>query len=250
MANNYAVLRIEKLKSVSGATSRIKHNSREKGAPLTSPNNKKNVIQLIDLDKQKNYIKEGVSFSHGLKTHLHGKKLRKNACVAFEIVQTFSPGAISDSDLKKWSQKSFEWACKVFGSENLHSAFLHLDESTPHIHYVFYCETPDGRYCANDILRGPSHLRDLQTDYALEMGQFGLSRGLDKKITKARHEKTSRYWAENEQNIERLERYEKVFGDETVWDISQKIEFNSCLESDSQKLLERPKNIYFEDLER
>ena len=78
-------------------------------------------------------------------------------------------------------QKQFFADCTDFfaeryGKENVVSAVVHLDESTPHLHLNLMPVT-DGRLCAKELF-DRSALRELQTDFYEIVGKkYGLKRG-------------------------------------------------------------------------
>ena len=77
-----------------------------------------------------------------------------------------------------------------YGKENVVSAVVHLDESTPHLHLNLIPVT-DGRLCAK-VLFDRTALRDLQTDFYETVGKkYGLERG--KEGSTAKHLDTVAY---------------------------------------------------------
>ena len=92
-------------------------------------------------------------------------------------------------------QKQFFVDCTDFfseryGKENVVSAVVHLDESTPHLHLNLMPVT-DGRLCAK-VLFDRTALRDLQTDFYETVGKkYGLERG--KEGSTAKHLDTVAY---------------------------------------------------------
>ena len=78
-------------------------------------------------------------------------------------------------------QKQFFADCTDFfseryGKENVVSAVVHLDESTPHLHFNLMPVT-GGRLCAKELFDRTA-LRDLQTDFYETVGKkYGLERG-------------------------------------------------------------------------
>lgn len=93
------------------------------------------------------------------------------------------------------AQKQFFDDCTGFfaeryGKENVVSAVVHLDESTPHLHLNLMPVT-DGRLCAK-VLFDRIALRDLQTDFYETVGKkYGLERG--KEGSTAKHLDTVAY---------------------------------------------------------
>ena len=92
-------------------------------------------------------------------------------------------------------QKQFFADCTDFfseryGKENVVSAVVHLDESTPHLHFNLMPVT-DGRLCAKELFDRTA-LRDLQTDFYEAVGKkYGLKRG--KEGSTAKHLDTVAY---------------------------------------------------------
>lgn len=92
-------------------------------------------------------------------------------------------------------QKQFFADCTDFfseryGKENVVSAVVHLDESTPHLHFNLMPVT-GGRLCAK-VLFDRTALRDLQTDFYETVGKkYGLERG--KEGSTAKHLDTVAY---------------------------------------------------------
>lgn len=92
-------------------------------------------------------------------------------------------------------QKQFFADCTEFfseryGKENVVSAVVHLDESTPHLHFNLMPVT-DGRLCAKELFDRTA-LHDLQTDFYEAVGKkCGLERG--KEGSTAKHLDTVAY---------------------------------------------------------
>ena len=92
-------------------------------------------------------------------------------------------------------QKQFFTDCTEFFSErygkaNVVSAVVHLDESTPHLHFNLMPVT-NGRLCAKKLF-DRNALRDLQTDFYEAVGKkYGLERG--KEGSTAKHLDTVAY---------------------------------------------------------
>ena len=79
------------------------------------------------------------------------------------------------------TQKQFfddctEFFAERYGKENVVSAVVHLDESTPHLHFNLMPVT-GGRLCAKELFDRTA-LRELQTDFYEVVGKkYGLKRG-------------------------------------------------------------------------
>ena len=69
-----------------------------------------------------------------------------------------------------------EFFSERYGKENVVSAVVHLDESTPHLHFNLMPVT-NGRLCAKELF-DRNALRNLQTDFYEAVGKkYGLERG-------------------------------------------------------------------------
>ena len=109
---------------------------------------------------------------------------------------------ISPEAQKRFFDDCTDFFSERYGKENVVSAAVHLDESTPHLHFNLMPVT-NGRLCAKELFDRTA-LRDLQTDfyeavgkkYELERGKEGsTAKHLDtvafktKKMTEAAEEK-------------------------------------------------------------
>jgi len=118
--------------------------------------------------------------------------------------------------LKEWCADNLIWLRKTFGTENVVSAVLHMDEATPHIHAaVIPIVTGERRkvrekkpqkqnkrkyrtksvarprLCADDVM-SRIKLKEYQDTYAQAMAKYGLQRGIDG--SKARHVTTQEFY--------------------------------------------------------
>lgn len=83
---------------------------------------------------------------------------------------------ITAEQQKQFFADCTEFFSKRYGKENVVSAVVHLDESTPHLHLNLMPVT-NGRLCAK-VLFDRTALRDLQTDFYEVVGKkYGLKRG-------------------------------------------------------------------------
>ena len=116
------------------------------------------------------------------------------------VMNSFVVGAdrASFDGLSKLSQYNFFSDCAKFfeesyGTENVISAVIHVDESTPHMHLNLVPITPDGRLCSKQLFDKPQ-LQQLQTDFYEEVGKrWGLRRG--KEGSQKKHLSTAEFKA-------------------------------------------------------
>ena len=97
---------------------------------------------------------------------------------------------ITAEQQKQFFADCAEFFSERYGKENVISAVVHLDESTPHLHFNLMPVT-DGRLCAKELFDRKA-LRDLQTDFYEVVGKkYGLERG--KEGSAAKHLDTVAY---------------------------------------------------------
>ena len=123
----------------------------------------------------------------------------------------------AEGKLDQWCADNLTWLNKTFGADNVVSAVLHLDESTPHIHASvvpivtgerrkvrekreadkpgkkkYRKKSPDAaRLCADDVMTRIK-LKSYQDTYAEAMAEYGLQRGIDG--SEARHITTQEFY--------------------------------------------------------
>lgn len=193
--NLKAILRIQKLKNYAQISGVENHNSRH-SSPANADLQKKR-LQLVGYSSTVSTIK-------ALLNELQIKP-RKNAVLAAEYLLTASPEAFNDTaiDIDQWAESNIEFLRKKHG-RGLIAAWLHLDESTPHIHalVVPLLKKPDGsaKLCARDFFGGKQKLATLQTQYAQAMKKFGLERGI--KGSTANHKRIKSFYAELNQRVD------------------------------------------------
>lgn len=126
------------------------------------------------------YEKKYLSFIDERIKQLSPKRKIKDDAV---LITSFVLGSDKDffDGLAKGQQKQFFADCTNFfseryGKENVVSAVVHLDESTPHLHLNLIPVT-DGRLCAKELFDRAA-LRKLQTDFYEVVGKkYSLKRG-------------------------------------------------------------------------
>lgn len=123
----------------------------------------------------------------------------------------------AEGKLDQWCADNLAWLNKTFGADNVVSAVLHRDESTPHIHASvvpivtgerrkvrekrepdkpgkkkYRKKSPDAaRLCADDVMTRIK-LKSYQDTYAEAMAGYGLQRGIDGSV--ARHITTQEFY--------------------------------------------------------
>lgn len=188
---SYAILRTKKLKSLSAVTRSARHTFREQPTPNADPARFRRNHTVGASDTQQ--------VLEALKSRLPAK-FRKDAVLCIEYLVTASPeafkchgGHLNDSGGGYFSD-ALNWLKKRHGPDNIISATLHLDESTPHLVVYVVPRTKDGRLSCRDFLGSPAKLREMQDNFHTACGiSYGLDRGV--KGSKAKHEDVKAFYA-------------------------------------------------------
>lgn len=97
---------------------------------------------------------------------------RKDAVRMCDCVLT-KPQSLDPDKTKEFFRAGFDFLAKRYGIENTISAYVHMDETTPHMHYAWVPVTKDGRLSAKDVVNRQDlrtlH-RDMQTYIEHELG--------------------------------------------------------------------------------
>ena len=125
------------------------------------------------------------------------ESFRKDAVQAVEYLITASPEAMQGkpkSEQDAYFRDSLEWLKQRHGAENVVYAGIHRDETTPHMYaYVVPRDPESGRLNAKRWLGGAKALRDMQSEFAEQVGrQHGLERGLEG--SRSRHTTIQAYY--------------------------------------------------------
>lgn len=147
------------------------------------------------------------------------RKIGKNQVRAIRILLSGSQEDMkqieADGKLEEWCNDNLNWLKQTYGDENIVSAVLHLDETTPHIHATlvpivtterrkkksemqvkkqYRKKGSDvARLSADDVM-ARTKLKEYQNTYAKAMSKHGLQRGIEGSV--ARHISTSQYYRE------------------------------------------------------
>ena len=131
------------------------------------------------------------------------RKVAKNQTKAIRIILTGTHEQMmkltEDGKLDNWIDANLKWLRETFGSEDLVSCVLHMDEKTPHLHATIVpivtterlrkkrkgekkYETKSGpRLSADDMMRR-TRLHEYQNSYATAMKPFGMLSALPPNI--------------------------------------------------------------------
>lgn len=218
MSGPYAILRLEKVKSMRHLRARSDHNSRAdpRGIEHADPANPPTLLAgRADAVEAWNERTESLG--------IDPTRLRPDAVLGLEFVASASPSfwsSASEEQRTKWTADTMAFlAEQVGGEDNILSAFMHDDESTPHIQLLAVPAVqkamkkrgrprkgrppaeasgePSWTLSARDLIGGTSHrLVEMQDAYAERMEPLGLQRGIPRKETAARNRSPAHWRAE------------------------------------------------------
>lgn len=176
---SYGIIRVAKFNSSAVRGIQI-HDEREKDKSHSNPD--------IDFSKtEDNYsLKErpNKKYNQVIKERIDSlelkKAVRKDAVVMCSFVVTSDKDFFNNISLeqeKAYFQKAYNFVKEKYGEQNIISAEVHKDETTPHLHINFIPVTQDNRLSAKSLFDKKS-LKQLQDDFYSQVSrEFGLDRG-------------------------------------------------------------------------
>lgn len=178
--------------------------------------------------KRTHLNRELIAFPHGVRNRTQAiqhrldnaglqRKIGKNQVRAIRVLLTGSNEDMkrieAEGRLGDWCDDNLEWLRKTYGKENIVSAVLHLDETTPHIHATlvpivtterrkkkseaqvkknYRKKNPNAPRLSADDVMTRTKLKAYQNSYPEAMAKYGLQRGIEG--SEARHIGTSQYY--------------------------------------------------------
>lgn len=180
MARQFAIMRLEKVKTLTEVSGLDKHIERKGDTP--------------NADASQDHLNERLVGSGDWRADVSAKlpeRRRKNAVLAIQHVLSASPEFFDVEDpgewekrCKAWCDASMEWLHQTYTSDNVVAARLHRDESTPHLHAVVVPLDEHGHLNARHFIGGSRYrLSRLQDSYHEAVKDLGLERGVRGSVT-------------------------------------------------------------------
>ncbi|WP_214877082.1 MobV family relaxase [Exiguobacterium sp. CH10] len=107
-----------------------------------------------------------------------GSKVQKNSVVLYSNIITIPKEEavkMTDEEHKRYFKSCYEYFCDRYGTENVMSAKVHLDETTPHMHLHFMPVNKENGKLQARIVMGPKALREIHD----QLPKFLQERGFD-----------------------------------------------------------------------
>lgn len=187
----YAILRVEKLKSISAIRSSVAHSWRLLDTPNADPSRSK-LNRYSVSDSAEIYVKIN---------DLLPKVRRRNAVLVLEYLVASSTNALDDQTNTAYFNQALQWLTKRHGAQTIAGWAVHMDETTPHL--TVYVVPLDGRGALNAsaFIDGRKSLSDMQTEFARDVAErYGLKRGI--MGSSATHIEIRKLYAEIEQSLQ------------------------------------------------
>jgi len=174
---NFAIMRVQKVKTISSLAARGRHNFREQDTP--NADGERLDLNVVEGAKSTDELLKAVS-------DLLPTKRRKDAVIGLEYLITASPEHFGEdwreaqNHGKKYFADAIAWLEAKHGKGNVVCATVHLDESTPHL-AAFVVPLVNGKLNAKAFTGGAKVLAQMQTDFAEKVGfKYGLERGVER----------------------------------------------------------------------
>ena len=132
---------------------------------------------------------------------------------------------IGKNETRRFFEEAAAYLTDFVGKENVISAMVHMDEKTPHMHFLHVPVTPDGRLSANSIYTRAS-LKKLQTELPgyLQSRGFDIQRGVEQKPGSAKKHLDTREFKQQQEALAGLRRESDTVAHEALQLIGEMIE--------------------------
>lgn len=184
----FVILRTTKINSFGGMSASLQHTFRERETPNADPERGKENEILIGRDSAEGVVQAWKDQAP--------EKVRKNAVLAIEYLVTASPEAMAQmgrADQDRYFARAVDWLKERHGPENILSAVIHRDETTPHLTAMVMPKDGRGKLNAREFLGGREKLRQMQSEFTDRVGRaHGLERGIEG--SKAKHQRVQSFY--------------------------------------------------------
>lgn len=162
----YGICRVEKVKTLAALRGRAAHNAREQETANADPSlaHQNQVLGARSSEQALAMVREKLAEV----TEKTGRKLRRDAVPAVEMLLTYSPDW--GGDPRRFRDKASRFAVEHFGKENVVQIAYHADEKTPHLHVLAVPRTEDGKLSAKRVVGNRQDLQILQDKFHNKVG--------------------------------------------------------------------------------
>jgi len=156
----FAIMRAKKLNSMGSVAASLQHCYRDRDTP--------NADQARTADNE-HHAAQSTDEAMGKLRELLPDKRRKDAVLAVEYVMTASPEwweTATQAQQTDFFEQSKKWLAEKYGAENIVTASIHRDETSPHLSAFVVPITADGRLSAKDYIGNRQKMTADQTSFA------------------------------------------------------------------------------------
>lgn len=179
---SYCIVKVKKFKASAVKGIEI-HDLRK----MNNSNTNKNIDKSMSIYNYDQHINQTESYTKFVKNRILSlnlnRAIRKDAVAMVQVMITSDHEyfkSISPETQRKFFEDSYIYLSGKYGTQNVVSSIVHLDETTPHMHFNFVPITTDNRLCAGDIIN-LNTLYLLHTEFHLHVGEkYNLKRGRTK----------------------------------------------------------------------
>lgn len=159
----YAILRFAKHKG--GASKALSaHHERTKDSYASNPD-----IDLSRTAQNFHLVTPRWSYEQEIRHRIQmaGCRVRKDSVKFVDTLVTVSPefAKAHEVEMPEYFRRAFDFLKERVGEENIFSAVVHMDETTPHMHLCFVPLTRDKRLSAKEILGNKKSMIRWQDDF-------------------------------------------------------------------------------------
>ncbi len=187
----YAIMRVEKIKTLGAVAAMGSHSERTRETLNADPARCGDNVRLIG----------GGDVVGDVQVRLDTvPRIRSDSVLALDVFMGASKDWYDRQDAAAkdtWQASSLAWVRATYGAENVVGAWLHADETTPHIAALVTPITPEGRLNAHYFTGSASQLRAQQDSYARAVEPLGLERGVKGSV--ADHQTVKEFYAKIEE---------------------------------------------------
>lgn len=203
---SFGIMRTAKIKTLGNMGASLQHSFRERETPNADPDRTSYNTILVGGDNSKEVLAAWKDRAP--------EKIRKNAVHGLEYFIGGSPAkmkAMTREEQDTYFRDALGWIENRHGKENVLSAMVHRDETTPHMTVMTIPLDDKGKLNARSFVGSRKDLSEMQTEFAAEVGvSHGLERG--KRRSTARHERVKRIYADMQEPVMAVELPERTTG--------------------------------------
>lgn len=185
---SFGIMRTAKIKTLGNMGASLQHTFRERETLNADPDRARDNMVLVGGDNSKDVLAAWKARAP--------EKIRTNAVHGLEYFIGGSPEkmkSMTKDEQDTYFRDALSWIKDRHGKENVLSAVIHRDETTPHMTVMTIPLDDKGKLNCRSFVGNKRALSDLQTDFAATVSEkHGLRRGI--KGSTARHERVQRVY--------------------------------------------------------